>query len=299
MPNHNKIRRYSLLLEKLEGQQYPTTKDILEYLKEHDLGISKRTFTRERSELRNEFGIDIIYDKQRKGFNLENEVYDKQEAFMRFLEIAGIAALLTESLKENKDTLNYISFDSFGLLKGIGYLKDILYAIKNHRLISFEHQKFISDKAQKYVVMPYLLREYQNRWYLFGIEEHNNEFRTFGIDRIMKLKVESNTFKPNLKIDAAEQFQSTIGITYNKPAEKIILSFTPLQGKYVKTLPWHLSQKIIKDNDKELVIERWVHPNYELERRILMEGENVTVIKPKWLADTIKKSLAEALKKYK
>ena len=299
MPGPIKIRRYMLTLEKLEGKQNPTTKDILAYLKEHDLNISERTLKRDIKELRNEFGFDIICNRREERYFIKNEDSDKPEAFIRFLEIAGIAALLTESLKENKDTLNYISFDSIGLLKGIGYLKDILYAIKNHRLIAFEHQKFISDKAQKYVVMPYLLREYQNRWYLFGIEENKNEFRTFGIDRIVKLKVESKTFKPNLKIKPAEQFQSTIGITYNKPAEKITLSFTPLQGKYVKTLPWHQSQKIIEDNDKELVIELWVHPNYELERRILMEGESVKVIEPKWLADIIKNSLSEALNKYK
>src|SRR5690606_40629522 len=44
---------------------------------------------------------------------------------------------------------------------------------------------------------PYLLKEYQNRWYLVGTIKPTDEFRTFGIDRISNLVVSETTFKPN------------------------------------------------------------------------------------------------------
>jgi len=299
MANHKKIRRYILILEKIEGKQHPSRDNLLEYLREHDLEVSVRTLIREIGELRNEFGFDIIHDKQKGGYYIKNDDKDRPESFIRFLEIAGTADLLTESLKENKETLNYISFDSLGLLKGIGYLKDLLYAIKNHRIVTIEHQKYVSDKVQKYVIKPYLLKEYLSRWYLVGIETKKNEFRTYGIDRIQSLFVESKTYKYNKKIVPTEFFQSTIGLTYNKLAERVILKFTPKQGQYVKTLPLHHSQEIIEENKMGLVIRLWLRPNYELNQRILAEGENVKVIEPKWLADEIKLSLAKAVKQYK
>jgi hypothetical protein len=46
--------------------------------------------------------MDIILDKE------ESSNYD---AFMKFLEIVTTADLLTERVKDGKDTMNYISFE--------------------------------------------------------------------------------------------------------------------------------------------------------------------------------------------
>jgi predicted DNA-binding transcriptional regulator YafY len=91
-----------------------------------------------------------------------------------------------------------------------------------------------------------------------------------------------------------------IGLVYNeKKIEKIILSFEPKQGKYIKSLPLHKSQKILIENEDELRIEIKVFPNFELIQRILMQGNRVKVIEPKSLAEKIKNELKEALDNYK
>jgi hypothetical protein len=85
---------------------------------------------------------------------------------------------LTDSLRESKDTLNYISFESQGDLRGIENLKPILFAIKNHRKVVFAHENFDTGKQRKYTVEPYLLKEYQTRWYLVGIILGTNDVGT-------------------------------------------------------------------------------------------------------------------------
>jgi hypothetical protein len=50
-----------------------------------------------------------------------------------------------------------------------------------------------------------------------------------------------------------DYFKNCFGVITSEEAdpEEIILSFEPLQGKYVKSYPLHESQKIIEDNDKD------------------------------------------------
>ena len=125
------------------------------------------------------------------------------------------------------------------------------------------------------------------------------EFRTFGIDRIESIEVLTETFKPDPKLNPTKLFENIIGLNYssNKP-EEVILSFTPLQGKYIRSLPLHKSQQIIKETEDELLIKIIVIPNFELKQKILMMGENVKVMKPEWFVKEIKAILANTLNQY-
>jgi predicted DNA-binding transcriptional regulator YafY len=300
MSKHGTIRRYTLIIEKISRKQYPSFKAIKDYLFDQGFEVSARTIQRDIEQIRFEFGIEIKYDRLRNGYFIDEDSSINIESFLRFLEIVSTADLLTESLKDSKDTLNYITFESQGNLKGIENLKSLLFAIRNHRKISFSHENFETGKTRKYSLKPYILREYQNRWYVIGIIGNLNEFRTFGIDRIENLEIKSYTFEPDKKKNPIELFENIVGLTYaiNK-LEEVILSFTPLQGKYIKALPLHKSQEIIVDNEKELVIKLRIIPNFEFEQKILMLGDAVKVIEPEWLAEEIKNVLQNSLKKYK
>ncbi len=137
------------------------------------------------------------------------------------------------------------------------------------------------------------------RWYLVGIRDDIQKLRVFGIDRILEIETTGKTFKPKRGFNPLDMFRHTIGInsTENKP-ELVELSFSPLQGKYVKGLPWHHSQKILVDNDEEMRIELYVNPNLEFKQRIMATGAAVKVLKPQWLADEIRNRLKASLERY-
>lgn len=300
MPTHSTIKRYTLIIEKIGRKLYPSFEVIRDYLVDHDFEISARTLQRDIEQIRFEFGVEIKYDRTRNGYYIDTDTGINTDTFLRFLEIVNTAELLTESLRESKDSLHYISFESHGTLRGVDNLKPLLFAIKNNRRVTFMHENFETGKQRTYSVKPCLLKEYQNRWYLIGTIEGSKEFRTFGIDRIMNLEVLKVTFKPETKINPIELFENTIGVSYSdNELEDVVLSFTPLQAKYVISLPFHWSQKIVKENTREVQIQLRIIPNFEFIQKILMLGENVKVIKPTWLADEIKRSLLNSLKKYK
>lgn len=299
MSKQGTVRRYILIIEKLGRKQFPSFDEIKNYLSNHDFEVSNRTIQRDIEQIRSEFGIEIEYNRFKNGYFINEDLSLDLESFVRFFEIVNTADLLIESLKESKDTLDYISFEAQGSLKGIENLKPLLFAIKNQRIINFAHENFYEKTHSTHTVKPYLLKEYQNRWYLIGTIKPTDKFRTFGIDRISNLVVSETTFKPNSKKKASKLFENTIGLTYSLgEVEEIVLSFTPLQGKYIKTLPMHQSQRILIDNENEFQIKLRIIPNFELKQQILKLGDNVKVIEPQWLADEIKNVLINTLKQY-
>ncbi len=299
MSKHGTIRRYTLEIEKIRRGHFPSFRDIKNYLYDHGFEIGDRTIQRDIEQIRVEFGIEIKYDRNKNGYCIDYEISVNVESFFRFLEIVNTAELLTDSLHESKDALKHISFDTGGGLKGIENLKPLLKAIKDKRKISFTHFNFHTEKSRKYYVKPYLLKEYQNRWYVVGIVGGINEFRTFGVDRIENLEVKTQTFTPDNKLDPMELFNQTIGLVYSlNTVQTVVLSFTPTQGKYIKTLPLHSSQQVLIDDENECRISLEVVPNYELTQHILKHGDKVKVLEPAWLAEEIKQILKKTLKNY-
>ncbi|MCH8317613.1 MAG: WYL domain-containing protein [Bacteroidetes bacterium] len=299
MSLHGTIRRYTLIIEKINRKQYPSFVTIKDYLFEQGFEVSARTIQRDIEQIRFDFGLEIQYDRYRNGYFIDIDNSINIESFFRFLEIVNTAELLTESLLESKDTLKHISFDTGGGLKGIENLKPLLRAIKDKRKITFNHFNFHTNKTRKYTLKPYLLREYQNRWYVIGVIGGLNEFRTFGIERIENLTVQSETFTPDKNLNPMEIFENTIGVVYSlNEQQRVILSFTPTQGKYIKTLPLHKSQQELIDDETEYRISLDIIPNYEFTQRILMHGDTVKVIEPEWLVEEIKENLKRTLKKY-
>lgn len=299
MSTQGTIRRYTLEIEKVRQGQFPSLKEIMEYLKVHGFEISNRTLERDIEQIRVEFGIEITYSRVKTGYYIDFGNSINTESFFRFLEIVNTAELLTESLLESKETLQYISFDSGGGLKGIENLKYLLKAIKDNRKISFNHFNFHTGLTRKYTLKPYLLKEYQNRWYVIGILGNLKDFITFGIDRMMDIIVSADTFTRDEKLNPAKKFENIIGVVLsNDKIEKVILSFTPGQGKYIKTLPLHKSQQILIENESEFQIALNIIPNYEFIQQILMHGDRVKVVEPDWLAKQIKDNLEQTLKKY-
>lgn len=300
MSHHGTIRRYTLIIEKLKSNQYPSLNEIIDYLSNIGLKTSKRTTERDLDAIRNDFGIEISYNRLNDGYFIDYDNSINIESFFRFLEIVNTAELLSESLSESKEALSYISFDTGGGLKGIEYLKPLLQAIKEHRKIAFKHFNFHTELNKSYSMKPYLLKEYQNRWYIVGVVEGINELRTFGIDRLEDLKLKTDTFIPDKKINPLAKFEQIVGLVYSDAEQqRIVLSFTPNQGHYIKTLPIHKSQQILVDDATEFRIELKLIPNFELTQKILMNADAVKVIEPKWLADEIKNILLSSLENYK
>jgi predicted DNA-binding transcriptional regulator YafY len=207
--------------------------------------------------------------------------------------------LLMNTIGEGKDALKYVLFDSSSDLKGIELMGPILQAIKLHQCIAFDYSKFNEDSTEYHEMEPYALKEFQGRWYVVGTVSGSKKLYIFGLDRIDKLGIMTQTFVPKKTIDPTLEFEEIIGVTrLDEDMEDVVLSFTPRQGNYVKTFPWHRSQEVLVDDETELRTRIRVRPNFELTQRILMQGRSVEVIAPDWLRMEIKENLQKTIERY-
>jgi predicted DNA-binding transcriptional regulator YafY len=293
------IKRYTLLIEKIGLGHFPSFQELQEFLDDHGFTISQRTLQRDIEQIRYEFGIEIVYNRSRNGYMIDKDNSVNLESFIKFLEIAGTGEMLADSLKEGKEVLDFISFENDGNLKGIEHLKNIVMAIKSRRKISFTHQNYLKETFKNHVICPYHLKEYQTRWYVYGNIEGTKTFRTFGIDRLTNVKVLTEKFKPDTRVNPAKLFDEVVGLNYDSSKiERVKLWVDPDQLKYLESLPLHKTQTVLEKNDEGAVVQISVRLNYELIQRILALGANVSVMEPIHFKNDVKRIIKEMLDLY-
>lgn len=203
-------------------------------------------------------------------------------------------------VKSNND--NIVAFDQNSQLKGIEYLSELIDSAVNHTPLKIIYKTFSGIEKTR-IVHPYHLKEYNNRWFLFGLQEsdkHENFITNMALDRIVSFSRPSNiAFIPNNDIDFSTRFKDVVGVTIPEDhpnVEEVILKFDPARFPYIVSKPIHSSQKIV--NEEEYTLSLHVRPNKELEAQIFSFGHQVEVLKPEWLRQQIAGKIAETYKKY-
>ncbi len=298
MSKRESISRYSFIIKKLK--KTPSTFDeISDYLsreselQSYNFNTSKRTFQRDLDDIRSLFNIDIQYDFSRKVYFINEE--DQPDANDRILEAFDTFNALNVSDRLSK----YIHFEK-RRPKGTENLYGLLHAIKNRFLIEFFYQRYWDDKPAKRTGEPYALKEFKNLWYVIVKDHKDERTKTFALDRLTMLNITKKTFKYPKDYDIEAVFKHSFGIISpeKQEIEDVVLSFDPHQGKYIKSLPLHETQQILKDNEDELQVKLKIYITFDFRMELLSYGDSVKVLKPKSLIKEIKTAYECALKQY-
>ncbi|MFV0521294.1 MAG: helix-turn-helix transcriptional regulator [Mangrovibacterium sp.] len=291
MSKRESIARYNLIIKKLRKRP-ATFAEIEEYLaleseiQAYNFNISKRTFQRDRDDIRSLYNIDILFDFSKKVYYID---FDEQpEANERILEAFDTfnALNLTDRLSK------HIHFEK-RKPQGTEHLYGILHAIKNQIQIKFVYQKYWEDELTERLVEPYALKEFKNRWYVLSKDLVDNKIKNFALDRLTDLGILNKKFNFPKDFDINEHYRYCFGIISpnDHQPEDVVLSFNAFQGKYIKSLPLHDSQRILIDNEDELRIQLKLFITHDFFMELLSFGENLKVLKPQSLIDDLKSTV--------
>lgn len=294
--NRATLKRYLLVLETVQQKQNCTKSDILRTLENNDFKPSVRTFRRILEELRDEFGIEIICDRKTNTYHIDPANHSNIDVVLRFLYISEHADFVISTLRDYKSISKQILLSKNYNPQGFEYLPRIIEAIRDKIQTSIKHQKHGAAESKEYILEPYYIKEYLNVWYLIAYIPTINDFRTFGIDRIVEIKLLTNKFT-KLKDDSLPYFDNAVGVNfgeYSSIPEDVVFQTSEKAASYIRAKPIHHSQVEMDENTFKI----FVIPNYELQQQLLAHGKHLTVIQPASLKEDIKKTLQEALLNY-
>ena len=295
MSFQGKLKRYLLILEKLRFR--PTFAQLADHLSYHDHRVSDRTLQRDIEQIRIDLGLEITYDRDNNIYMLPEDE-DGHERVLPLLERAVLGEMLGGDGHAIRDASPFVVMERSGALQGLRYWGRLLRAIKERRWTKLSYKRYQVDVVKEHRLRPALLKEYHGRWYVIGLCEGKKDPIAFGLDRIQDLSVMAKRFPP-LEIDVQEAYEDVIGVDRSeRDPVRITLRFTPEQGKYVKSLPLHSSQHIVRDDSKATDVVLFVAPNYELQQEILGMGDKVKVLEPASLAKMIRDKHQKAARQY-
>lgn len=340
--NKNAFTRYKILDELLSNRYHNyTLDDLTDEVNEHLLELSIEPVTRRCIEkdiayLKGEYSpflADIesysvdVYNgnntvKKRclrysdPSFSIFKKEMSEDEAYLlsQALNLLGqfdglplLGELNKLRIGLQKDDRQIVSFTKNPLEKS--NLFGLLFTmIVQKQVIRLTYHTFIDMVSKEPILLhPYLLKEYNRRWYLFGAADTDSKLLHFSLDQIEKVEpLPAHTYKPTDE-QLEEYFDDIIGVSLfpDKETDKILFWVNDSAKNYILTKPIHESQTQLKNESDTRLRERYTElksgmffkieciENYELIRELSSFGSDLVVLEPSTIQEAILKRIQD------
>ena len=199
---------------------------------------------------------------------------------------------------------NCVEYEDNRRLKGREYRPLIYKAICEKTSLRVLYQKFNGKVIGPFEFHPYLLKQYNDRWFVFGYRpDVGNYYYNIPLDRILsKLEIIEH-YSSSRPLDYLKHFDNIVGVTKENTSkeQEIIIKIKDIDtwGR-ITTKPFK-AQTVVSDfNRKEKygLISLCVVPNHELYSRLLSWGMHVEILSPKPIRSKFKGILSSMISEY-
>ncbi len=246
----------------------------------------------------------------------EDEKYLLAEALSLLGQFDGLPNL--EGLEALRKSLNVktdrqiVSFTK-NPLENSTLLGELFTAISQRQVVELHYHRFDTPDEERTVTLhPYLLKEYNRRWYLIAAAEESGKLLNFALDRIDKVvPLPSHVYVP-YDGDLNERFEDIVGVTLNedKDLQTIVFWVSNHSKDYVATKPIHESQRNIRGEREKVLREKYPTlcegrffsidciENYELIRELTSFGKDLIVLSPQNIVEQVQQRIIEMQNEY-
>jgi len=201
-------------------------------------------------------------------------------------------AHLESSFSVIGNTQQIVGFESNPYLKGLEFFTDIFNAILNKQVLKLTYKQFGKD-SEDVISHPYYLKQYNNRWFLFGRNPNYDKKKpitNWALDRIAKVESTNIQYVENQDVEFDEYFEDVVGVTVKEesPIERVLLKVDNQAFNYIMTKPLHGSQKVKEKADIYTIIELNIKMNYEFETLLLGFADRIEILEPEHLKESVR-----------
>jgi predicted DNA-binding transcriptional regulator YafY len=316
------MRRYMVIDRLLRNpmRKYPTMAEIIDACMDKlDYAPSEETIQKDIRNMKLEhpqgFGAPIRFCRVNMGYEYTDPNYTLTAVSLQDSEIATIENAIelinaiggtrigakfnhamqkvlsaTLERKDLMDSLPVLQTMTPPVPKGLEYFDLYYQACKERIPLSLIHFSYQSREFKHILLHPFLIKEFDNRWYLIGYSEAHSEVRTFGIDRISQPEKINKPYIPSDRETVLDYLHDIYGV-YPIAGQKkttITIYADEMATHYFKAYPLHQSQQLSIKNYGDSEISFELIPSMELARYFLSQGKHVEVLSPKWFSQYTK-----------
>ena len=256
--------------------------------------IPESNFHRWRRAVEEMFEIKIQCNSRGEYYISEEDKSYNADMHRRLLTIMGVNSLL----KDSKDLRDKILFEP--VPSGETFLAPIIESLRDQCAIQMTYQGFGKPHPSTFIVEPYCLKMFKQRWYVLANSPGDNKKRVYSLDRIHAIEPTTQKYKIPATFDAEFYFRNAYGVTVldKQQPEQIVISIDEGQADFLRTLPLHPSQKEIEPINGYPAFSFYLYPSDEFQRELYAYGSYLEVHEPKWLRDEFAEDAEKVNKMY-
>jgi predicted DNA-binding transcriptional regulator YafY len=322
--NQKQFKRFEILHDLLSRGIPVRWTDIAKAYIAKNEGVTKKTVFNDIDRMKEVYDAPIksekgiyFYTKEfslYKLFNIDdfqlaielNSLFEQFAAFPQFKGLEEVRIKLNERVS-SQSKASFVQFEQNDEYAGLKRLQEIYEAIKARKTLKIHFQDF--SKSQKaYSISPYMLKEYHNRWHVYGYEHIKGKIYNLALDRILAIDEASIFPYREQKANDLAFLNDIIGFTYLYDAETetyaaletIKIKVDLPRANYIRTKPLHQSQQEISQetNQTHVVFTYQLRFNNELFAKLLEFGKDLEIIEPRHLREKMTVHIQEMAKKY-
>lgn len=174
-------------------------------------------------------------------------------------------------------------------LKGLEHLEKLYKNIKENRTLKIKYEPY-QIAIQERIIKPILLKQYNNRWFLFGWERGKEKIQNLALDRIVKFSFWHEEVLPTGEFNPKTYFKDIIGVTVTEnKLENIVFRVGKNRAYYIETKLIHSSQQKISEDDSSISFSISVKPNNEMWGKLMELSEDLDILEPENMKSEMKK----------
>lgn len=318
--NIGKKQLYRLVkfVGELKENRYPNCKSFAAELRDTDIDdninitCSTKTIQRDIKLLKEYFHAPIEFNQELNGFYLTNHgwdfnapIYSEEELLASVLGAKFAQDLMPEPLKSeirravdmqlsdnNPDFLDTATISTFIAASGVKVKIDpiafgkLFKAWQYHKSVNIRYKSNNEKKESDRQIDPYIITYYNSAWYLKAYCHLRKEIRVFAIHRITNVELLASTFEIPAEILKESNLKQPFEFEEVKDIE---IWCSPEIAGYVLERNQAYKQTFEMNEDGSVNLYIKSAPPNVIVKWILSEGGKAKLIKPKDLADDIRK----------
>ena len=167
-------------------------------------------------------------------------------------------------------------------------------------MIEVVHQAFGAPGPKDYLLCPYCVKAFNNRWYVLAKDSEKGILKNFALDRISEVRMTQKTFAVPKDFDAVDYYRGYLGVYRDEtPVQTIRLKVWGKQRDYFKTLPLNDTMREVVPSEEWSIFECEIAPTWEVDMELLKYNDWVEVLEPSCLRDRMIEHAGNILNLYK